>query len=124
MHLVMTAGVVALAAALGELLLDVHVHADAFYRWLAAGGLAAWFLVSAELAARGGDRGTAARALGSVAIAAVAAAAGGGIDALWFVVLLLAAVGWTVLPLREPRPPRLADASSEVRDSGRSRRPA
>lgn len=37
MHLVMTAGVVALAAALGEMLLGVHEPADVFYRWLAAG---------------------------------------------------------------------------------------
>ena len=104
----MTGGVVALAAALGELLLDVHGHPAAFYRWLAAGGLAAWFVVNAGLAAAGGDRRTAIRALGWVAIVAIAAAAGGGIDALWFVVLLLAAVGWTVLPLREPRVPRAA----------------
>jgi low temperature requirement protein LtrA len=100
MHLAMTAGVVALAAALGELLLGVHEHPDAFYRWLAAGGLGAWFAVSAGLAAGGGDRASAARCLGSVAIAALAATFGGGIDAVWFVVLLLAAVGWTVLPLR------------------------
>jgi len=100
MHLVMTAGVVALAAALGELLLEVHDPAGAFYRWLAAGGLAAWFAVSAGLAEGGGDRATAARCAGSIAIAGLAAALGGGIDAVWFVVLLLVAVGWTVLPLR------------------------
>ncbi len=100
MHLVMTGGVVALAAALGELLLDVHGHPAAFYRWLAAGGLAAWFVVSAGLAAGGGDRPMAVRALGSVAIVAIAAAAGGGIDAVWFVAVLLAAVAWTALPLR------------------------
>ncbi len=105
MHLVMTAGVVALAAALGELLLDVHEPASAFYRWLPAGGMAAWFLVSAALAYGGGDRRTAVRALGSVAIAAAAAAACGSVDALWFVVLLLVAVGWTVVPLRDPRRP-------------------
>ena len=103
MHLVMTAGVVALAAALGELLLDVHEPADAFYRWLSAGGLAAWFIVSAALAEGGGDRRTAVRALGSAAIAGVAAALCGSVDALWFVVLLLVAVGWTVAPLREGR---------------------
>ena len=101
MHLVMTAGVVALAAALGELLLDVHEPADAFYRWLPAGGLAAWFIVSAALAEGGGDRRTAVRALGSAAIAGLAAALCGSVDALWFVVLLLVAVGWTVAPLRE-----------------------
>jgi len=100
MHLVMTAGVVALAAALGELLLEIHDTADAFYRWLSAGGLAAWFVISAALAARDGDRGTAARALVSVAIAVGAAAVGGGIDAVWFVVLLLAAVAWTAVPPR------------------------
>jgi low temperature requirement protein LtrA len=100
MHLVTAAAVVALAAALGELLLAVHEPADGFYRWLAAGGLVAWFVVSAALAEGGGHRRTAVRALGSAAIAVAAAAAGGGIDALWFVVLLLVAVGWTVLPAR------------------------
>ena len=111
MHLVMTGAVVALAAALGELLLDVDAEPSAFYRWLAAGGLAAWFVVSAVLAAGGGDRRTAARALGSVAIVAIAAAVGGGIDAVWFVVLLLASVAWTALPLRAPRGPRAAPAA-------------
>jgi low temperature requirement protein LtrA len=110
MHLAMTAGVVALAAALGELLLHVHEPASAFYRWLPAAGLAAWFAVSVVFAARDRDRRTAIRALGSIAIAAVAAAAGGGIDALWFVVMLLAAVAWTTVPLREDRDPRPAAA--------------
>lgn len=48
------------------------------------------------------------RAVGSIAIAATAAAAGGSIDTLWFVVLLLAAVGWTVAPLRADRGPGAA----------------
>lgn len=112
MHLAMSAGVVALAAALGELLLDVHEPADAFYRWLSAGGLAVWFLVSAALAEGGGDRRTAVRAGGSIAIAAAAAAAGGSIDTLWFVVLLLVAVGWTVAPLRAARGPGAATMAS------------
>lgn len=111
MHLVMTAGVVALAAALGELLLDVHEPATAFYRWLPAGGLAVWLLVSAALAEGAGDRRTAVRALGSVAIAVVAAAACGSIDALWFIVLLAAAVGWTCLPHRLPGGARPAQAA-------------
>jgi low temperature requirement protein LtrA len=110
MHLAMTAGVVALAAALGELLLDVHEPASAFYRWLPAGGLAVWFVVSAAMAEGGGDRRTAVRALGSVAIAAVAAAAGGSIDALWFVVLLLVAVVWTAAPPWPGRGPGPATA--------------
>jgi low temperature requirement protein LtrA len=118
MHLVMTAGVVAMAAALGQLLLQVHEHPDAFSRWLAAGGLAAWFGVSAVLAAGGRGAGAAMRPLGSVAIAALAAALGSGIDAVWFVVLLLAAVAWTALPLRDPRPPRVAGRTAGLRDSG------
>ena len=51
---------------------------------------------------------TAVRALGSVAIAVAAAAIGGGMDARWFVVLLLVADGWTCLPDRLPRPARPA----------------
>ncbi len=112
MHLVTTAAIVALAAALGELLLDVHEPASAFYRWLAAGGMAAWFAVTALLAEGGGHRRTAVRALGSVAIAVVAAAVGGAFDALWFIVLLAVAVGWTCLPHRLPRGPRPTAATS------------
>jgi hypothetical protein len=37
--------------------------------------------------------------LGSVAIAGAAAAAGGAIDAVWFMVLLLLALAWTIVPL-------------------------
>ena len=44
-------------------------------------------------------------------IAGLAAALCGSVDALWFVVLLLVAVGWTVLPLRGPRGPRAAAAA-------------
>jgi low temperature requirement protein LtrA len=109
-HLVMTGAVVAFAAALGELLQHPHAHPEEFWRWTAGGGLAVWFALTAALAAGfgPGSRWVARRALVTAAAVLAAAAVAAGIDTIWFMLMLLAAVAWTALPMRAPRAPRPA----------------
>ena len=100
MHLVMTGGVVAWQPRWASCCSTCTVTRP---RSTAGWPRAAWRPGSWSARASrpaSGDRPTAVRALGYVAIVAIAAAAGGGIDAVWFVAVLLAAVAWTALPLR------------------------
>lgn len=53
LHLLATGALVLVAAALGRLVLDIGGTTETFWRWSAAGGIAAWFAVVALLAAFG-----------------------------------------------------------------------
>lgn len=104
-HLVSVGALTLLAASLGVLLVDPAGSPEGFWRWLACGSLAAWFVLTAAVAAAGGEqrRWILVRPLVSAVALILIGLVARDADAQWIVALMLLAVAWTA---RAPRPPR------------------